>query len=59
MQENLSSKPFILALHDEAHTLRELRDEETQRVAGGDGICWIDTLIVTPGCESTEWECDD
>jgi hypothetical protein len=61
MQENLTSKPFILALHDDhAHATRELGDEETQRVAGGDGICMTEMcLLVTPGCESAEWVCDD
>jgi hypothetical protein len=62
MQQDFTRKPFILALHDDhAPTLRELRDEEAQRVGGGQAICMTDshTLLVTPGCEGTEWICDD
>jgi hypothetical protein len=61
MQDNFTSKPFILALHeDHAPTLRELRDEEARRVAGGDGICMMETVTVTPDCaEGMEFSCDD
>jgi hypothetical protein len=60
MQENLTRKPFILALHDDhAHTLRELRDDETQRVAGGGAFC-VETVIYTPDCaEDIEFYCDE
>jgi hypothetical protein len=66
MQENLTRKPFILALHDDhAPTLRELREEEAQRVGGGgdfcDGpFCAGPTIIYTPDvCEAMECWCDD
>jgi hypothetical protein len=60
MQESLTSKPFILALHDDAHAVRELRAEEMQRVGGGDArpAC-IETVIFTPDCtEGVEFDTD-
>jgi hypothetical protein len=58
MQENLYSKPFILALHeDHALALRELCDEEMQHVAGGDAC--METVIFTPDCtEGIEFDCE-
>lgn len=60
MQENLTSKPFIIALHqDQIHAMRELQDDEMWRVGGGDAPQCIETVIFTPDCtEGIEFDCE-
>jgi hypothetical protein len=56
MPKNLTSKPFILSMHeDHALALRELRDEETRHVVGGASDDCVETWICT--ADPTEMEC--